>query len=80
MRPHDGIGMVGGNQMNLKSMSITQLTDLRHRVEAALAIKVWDSGGRSNRNSQNSVGCRALKRFEEVARAWTKGTGCAEIT
>jgi DNA-binding protein H-NS len=31
-----------GNQMNLKSMSISRLTDLRHRVEAALASKVID--------------------------------------
>jgi DNA-binding protein H-NS len=38
----DGIGLVGGNQMNLKSMSIDRLTDLRHRVEAALASKVID--------------------------------------
>jgi DNA-binding protein H-NS len=38
----DGIGIVGGNQMNLKSMSIDRLTDLRHRVEAALASKVID--------------------------------------
>jgi DNA-binding protein H-NS len=30
----------GGNQMNLKSMSISRLTDLRDRVEAALATKV----------------------------------------
>ena len=28
--------------MNLKSMSISRLTDLRHRVEAALASKVID--------------------------------------
>src|SRR5258708_40070881 len=34
--------IVGGNQMNLKSMSISRLTDLRHRVEAALASKVID--------------------------------------
>src|SRR5258708_24568012 len=34
--------IVGGHQMNLKSMSISRLTDLRHRVEAALAGKVID--------------------------------------
>jgi DNA-binding protein H-NS len=34
--------IVGGNRMNLKSMSIDRLTDLRHRVEAALASKVID--------------------------------------
>src|SRR5258708_18950056 len=34
--------IVGGNQMNLKSMSISRLTDLRHRVEGALASKVID--------------------------------------
>jgi DNA-binding protein H-NS len=34
--------IVEGNQMNLKSMSISRLTDLRHRVEAALASKVID--------------------------------------
>jgi hypothetical protein len=28
--------------MNLKSMSISRLTDLRHRVEGALASKVID--------------------------------------
>jgi len=38
----DGIRLVGGNRMNLKSMSISRLTDLRHRVEAALASKVID--------------------------------------
>jgi DNA-binding protein H-NS len=38
----DCIEIVGGNQMNLKSMSISRLTDLRHRVEAALASKVID--------------------------------------
>ena len=38
----DGIALVGGNRMNLKSMSISRLTDLRHRVEAALASKVID--------------------------------------
>jgi DNA-binding protein H-NS len=38
----DCIGIVGGNQMNLKSMSIDRLTDLRHRVEGALASKVID--------------------------------------
>jgi DNA-binding protein H-NS len=38
----DGIGLVGGNRMNLKSMSISRLTDLRHRVEGALASKVID--------------------------------------
>src|SRR5258708_12163482 len=38
----DGIGIAGGNRMNLKSMSIDRLTDLRHRVEAALASKVID--------------------------------------
>jgi DNA-binding protein H-NS len=38
----DRIGLVGGNQVNLKSMSISRLTDLRHRVEAALASKVID--------------------------------------
>jgi DNA-binding protein H-NS len=38
----DCIGIVEGNQMNLKSMSIDRLTDLRHRVEAALASKVID--------------------------------------
>jgi DNA-binding protein H-NS len=38
----DGIGIVRGNRMNLKSMSIDRLTDLRHRVEAALASKVID--------------------------------------
>src|SRR5258708_411174 len=38
----DGIGIPGGNRMNLKSMSIDRLTDLRHRVEAALASKVID--------------------------------------
>jgi DNA-binding protein H-NS len=38
----DCIGIVGENQMNLKSMSIDRLTDLRHRVEAALASKVID--------------------------------------
>jgi DNA-binding protein H-NS len=38
----DRIGLVEGNQMNLKSMSIDRLTDLRHRVEAALAGKVID--------------------------------------
>ena len=38
----DGFGIVGGNQMNLKSMSISRLTDLRDRVEAALASKVID--------------------------------------
>src|SRR5216684_4461759 len=38
----DGIEIVGGNQMNLKSMSISRLTDLRHRVEEALASKVID--------------------------------------
>jgi DNA-binding protein H-NS len=37
-----GIGLVGGNRMNLKSMSISRLTDLRHRVEGALASKVID--------------------------------------
>ena len=41
-RLFDCIGIVGGNQMNLKSMSIDRLTDLRHRVEAALASKVID--------------------------------------
>jgi DNA-binding protein H-NS len=34
--------IVGGTQVNLKSMSIDRLTDLRHRVEAALATKVID--------------------------------------
>jgi DNA-binding protein H-NS len=34
------MGLVRGNQMNLKSMSISRLTDLRDRVEAALASKV----------------------------------------
>jgi DNA-binding protein H-NS len=38
----DCIGIVKGNQMNLKSMSISRLTDLRNRVEAALAGKVID--------------------------------------
>ncbi len=38
----DGVGFVRGNQMNLKSMSISRLTDLRDRVEAALASKVID--------------------------------------
>jgi DNA-binding protein H-NS len=38
----DCIEIVGGNQMNLKSMSISRLTDLRHRVEATLASKVID--------------------------------------
>ncbi len=38
----DCIGIVGENRMNLKSMSISRLTDLRHRVEAALAGKVID--------------------------------------
>jgi DNA-binding protein H-NS len=38
----DCIEIVGGNQMNLKSMSISRLTDLRHRVEGALASKVID--------------------------------------
>jgi DNA-binding protein H-NS len=38
----DGFGIVGGNQMNLKSMSISRLTDLRHRVEAVIASKVID--------------------------------------
>ena len=38
----DGIGLVGGNRMNLKSMSLSQLTDLRHRVETALTGKVID--------------------------------------
>jgi DNA-binding protein H-NS len=38
----DCIEIVGGNQVNLKSMSISRLTDLRHRVEAALASKVID--------------------------------------
>jgi DNA-binding protein H-NS len=38
----DSIGIVGGNRMNLKSMSIDRLTDLRHRVEGALASKVID--------------------------------------
>jgi DNA-binding protein H-NS len=38
----DCIGIVEGNQMNLKSMSISRLTDLRHRVEGALANKVID--------------------------------------
>jgi len=38
----DGIGLVGGNRMNLKSMSISRLTDLRQRVEGALASKVID--------------------------------------
>src|SRR5258706_2903039 len=38
----DGIGLVGGNRMNLKSMSLSRLTDLRHRVETALTGKVID--------------------------------------
>ena len=38
----DCIGIVGGNRMNLKSMSIDRLTDLRHRVETALTSKVID--------------------------------------
>jgi DNA-binding protein H-NS len=38
----DCIGIAEGNQMNLKSMSIDRLTDLRHRVEAALTSKVVD--------------------------------------
>src|SRR5216684_1143544 len=38
----DWIGIVGGNRMNLKSMSISRLTDLRQRVEGALASKVID--------------------------------------
>src|SRR5467141_4374783 len=38
----DGIGIIGGNQVNLKSMSISPLTDLRHRVEGALTSKVID--------------------------------------
>ena len=38
----DGIGLVGGNRTNLKSMSISRLTDLRHRVEAALTSKIID--------------------------------------
>src|SRR6266849_10080977 len=38
----DCIGIVGGNQMNLKSMSIDRLTGLRARVEAALNSKVID--------------------------------------
>jgi DNA-binding protein H-NS len=42
MHLFDCFGIVGGNQMNLKSMSISRLTDLRHRVEAALASKVID--------------------------------------
>ena len=41
-RLFDRSGIVGGNQMNLKSMSISRLTDLRDRVEAALASKVID--------------------------------------
>src|SRR5258708_30329044 len=41
----DCTGIVGENQMNLKSMSIDRLTDLRHRVEAALASKVIDQRG-----------------------------------
>jgi hypothetical protein len=61
----DCIGIVEGNQMNLKSMSIDRLTDLRHRVEAALA-RLSISGGRSNPNSQNSIGSRA-KRREKLA-------------
>src|SRR5260370_29928297 len=36
------MGIVGGNQTNLKSMSISRLTDLRHRVEVSLASKVID--------------------------------------
>jgi DNA-binding protein H-NS len=38
----DGMEIIGGNQVNLKSMSIDRLTDLRDRVEAALAGKVID--------------------------------------
>src|SRR6266404_2700564 len=38
----DCIGIIGGNQMNLKSMSIDRLTGLRARVEAVLNSKVID--------------------------------------
>jgi DNA-binding protein H-NS len=34
--------IVGGNEMNLKAMSISRLTDLRHRIEGVLASKVID--------------------------------------
>jgi DNA-binding protein H-NS len=65
--------IVGGNQMNLKSMSISGLTDLRDRVEAALASKVIDQrraleselakltrlhGGKASRKSGSGFGVR----------------------
>jgi DNA-binding protein H-NS len=70
----DCIGIVEGNQMNLKSMSIDRLTDLRHRVEAALAGKVTDQrreleselaklnrfqGGKTLRKNGSGFGLRA---------------------
>ena len=63
----DGNGIVGGNQVNLKSMSLSRLTDLRHRVEAALASKVIDQRRTIESELANSVGCRALKRYEKMA-------------
>src|SRR5260370_35503538 len=36
------MGIVGGNQMNLTLRSMSRLTDLRQRVEGALASKVID--------------------------------------
>ena len=59
--------------MNLKSMSISRLTDLRHRVEGALASKVIDQrraleselakltrlhGGKASRKSGSGFGVR----------------------
>src|SRR5258706_12283355 len=65
----DGIGIVGGNRMNLKSMSISRLTDLRQRVEGTLASKVIDQ-----RRALES-GLAKLSRFQGAKKPRKKGSG-----
>jgi DNA-binding protein H-NS len=56
--------------MNLKSMAIDRLTDLRHRVEAALASKVTDQRRELESELAKLNRFRAVKPSEKMVRGF----------